>query len=274
MVKMAESELRLKLLEMMKWFHGFCLDNHIRYYAIGGTLLGAVRHGGFIPWDDDMDIGVPRKDYERLINLMGDKINYKYILESTNSKAKEYIYPHSKLFDTMTTVIENTKTPIKRGLSIDIFPLDGIGNSVLDVKRNFKEIKFLLNLHTACSIKFKKNRSLKKNVIVLLMMPVSKVLNVKSLGKKIDMKCRKYDFDDSLFCGNLVGRYREKEIVKREVFGNPTLYKFENIEIFGVEKYDDYLSHIYGNWRELPPLEKRISMHNILYSNLSESYLK
>ena len=96
MSKSKLTPLQQELLNMLKWFDGFCRDNNLQYFAVGGTLLGAVRHNGFIPWDDDIDVAMPRPDYDRLAELMGSKIFDHYILETQKSKKADYCYPYYK----------------------------------------------------------------------------------------------------------------------------------------------------------------------------------
>ena len=101
--------IQLKLLEMFKWYHEFCVDNNLKYYALGGTMLGAIRHKGFIPWDDDIDVGMPRDDYNKFIELTCNKKFGKYIVESIYDNNPDYYYGYSKLYDTSTTLIEKTR---------------------------------------------------------------------------------------------------------------------------------------------------------------------
>ena len=270
---MPSPELKEKLLTMMKWFHEYCVDNDIRYYAIGGTLLGAVRHQGFIPWDDDIDIGVPRADFERLIKQIGDRQTGKYYLESPYSPAPDYVFPRAKLYDTSTTLIENLRTPLKRGVFIDIFPLDGIGNTEREAKRNARKINFLMNVHAACTGKLRKGRNHLKNLLFILGKPISVFLNGKDISALLTRVFKTNDFDMAEFGGNLGGRYRTKEIVRRTVFGKPTLYPFEDTKIYGVQNYDEYLTLVYGNWHEIPKRKNQTQDHDVLYENLFESYL-
>ena len=119
-----KSQLQTMMLDMIKWFHGFCKKNNISYYVVGGTMLGAVRHHGFIPWDDDIDVGIPRRDYERLLNdkellLLSEE---RYTIESFRDGNQDFEYPYAKIYDTHTTLIENCRTKTKRGIYIDVFP--------------------------------------------------------------------------------------------------------------------------------------------------------
>ena len=138
-----DMELKETLIAMMQWFHQFCIDNDIRYYVVDGTMLGAARHQGFIPWDDDIDVGVPRRDYEKLASILNEKTEGRYVLETPDSPAKEFIYTYSKLYDTTTTLVEHARKDIRRGVFIDIFPLLII--PYLD-ERNFIFLLFLISL--------------------------------------------------------------------------------------------------------------------------------
>ena len=266
------TELQNNLLDMLKWFHNYCDKFNLQYYIIGGTALGAARHKGFIPWDDDIDLGMPRNDYNTLMASIGNEvIDDQYKLETPLS-SKEFIYPFCKLYNINTTLIENTKHKIKRGIYLDIFPLDGVGNSLDKVVKNYKKIKRLHNLLILKVTGFRKGRKLYKNLGVALfrMLPIKE----KTIINKIVRKSAKYSFQESIYVANLVGSWGIKEIVPKAVIGKPTLYEFEDTKVFGVENPDEYLTSIYGDWRKLPPLNKQKSHHDYVELNLNKSYLK
>lgn len=268
------TEIQKRLTIMLKYFHTLCEKNNLKYYIIGGTLLGAVRHQGFIPWDDDIDVGMPRSDYERLISKYGNKQNDNYYLETPLSEDKNYCYPYSKLYDTNTTLIENTRIVLKRGIFLDIFPIDGIGNTEEAAKQNFDRINIKKNVLLLNTLKINKDRALHKNLLIYLarLLPVY-FNNIKKLTQEIDNLCKNHSFESSSLVGNLMGVWGTKEIVSKEVFETPKLYNFENIQVFGVKSYDSYLTSIYGDWRTLPPIEKRITHHDY-FLDLNKSYLK
>ena len=270
---MPETELKNKLITMMKWFHDFCIQNGIRYYAIGGTLLGAMRHDGFIPWDDDMDIGVPRREYNTLIEISKSKQLGQYVFESPYSNTQDYKFPYIKLYDTMTTLYEGSKTKIKRGIFIDIFPLDGIGNTKTEIKKNYRKINFLrfINNTKNCTPEISKKKTVR--AAKYLLGPFLHFINNKRLHIIMDLACRRFDFDECTYVGNLLGRYKEREIVTRDVFGTPTPHIFETIELNCVENYDAYLASIYGEWRKTPPKEQQTTIHNYISIDLNKSYL-
>lgn len=266
------NELQFKLCQMLKFFHSFCLEHKLSYYVLGGTMLGAVRHKGFIPWDDDADVGMPRKDYERLREFT-DVMQGQYVFETVYSDDRNYCYPFSKLYDTTTTLIENSHQKTKRGIYIDIFPLDGIGNTENEAKKNFDSMNFWKNMLSLRTIELKKGRAIYKNIAIALAQSVpNALLNDKNISLKINEMCKKHSFESSSWGGNLIGAWGWKEVMKIAIYGTPRLYQFEDFFVYGVENAEAYLTHMYGNWKELPPVEKRYSHHD-RYLDLKRSYL-
>lgn len=267
------NELQEKLLEMLEWFHGFCVENNIRYYALGGTMLGAVRHKGFIPWDDDIDVGLPREDYNKLIEV-ADRIPKPFVLETPQSKNKDFVFAYSKIYNTDTTFIEKGKKNIKRGIYLDIFPLDGLGNTEEEARKNFNRTATLVKKLAVRVSPVRKGRGLLKNGAVILSRFIPHfITSDKKLAEKLDFTASQISFDDSIYVGNLVCNYKINNILKREYFGTPQIFEFENIEVYGAENYDGYLTQVFGDWHKLPPEENRVSFHLSDEINLNKSYL-
>lgn len=265
------NEIQQRLLPMLAWFHGFCEEHGLTYYAIGGTLLGAVRHGGFIPWDDDIDVGLPRGDYEKFCELMRAEKGGRYVAETIADGNKDFIYAFCKLYDTQSTVVCKNRFNTKRGLFIDVFPIDGIGDTHERAVKNYKKVEFKNRLIIAKRAKMSGDMPFYKNAAVF----AAKFLpfNWRKSILKLHRKCAERDYDGCEYVGNLFGHWHEREIVRREWFGTPVLMKFENIEIYCPEDSDKYLSSVYADYMTPPPPEKRKPEHDALYVDLNKSYL-
>lgn len=267
------TELQCYLLNMLSWFHNYCNNNNLRYYALGGTMLGAVRHEGFIPWDDDIDVGMPRPDYNRLIKNIGNRIYEDYYLETPFSTYSDYKYPYCKLYNTKTTLVEHTWPRLKRGIFIDVFPLDGLGNDQNEAEKTWEKVSSKINYIWCRTCGVRRDRALYKNIAII---GAHLIPNVIAMDKKVlfdmDQKCQKLDFDTVLYGGNVFGNWGKKEIMKSEIMGRPKEYKFENQVIFGAQDYDSYLTHLYNDWKKLPPKEKQITHHEYLEIDLNKGY--
>ena len=267
------SPLQSRLIIMMEWFHRFCIENQLTYYVLGGTMLGAARHEGFIPWDDDIDVGLPRRDYEKLAELMNAHSCLPYLLETPYSKAPDYCYPYSKIYDTRTTLIENRRKKVVRGVFIDVFPLDGLGNNKEECKANYNPINKKYNLLLSLVGGIRKGRSLYKNIAVIMARLIpSFIISDKKVMIDLDNICASHEYEKCTWICNDLGAWRLKEAMPKNIFGQPTLYPFEDISVYGPEDADAYLTHLYGDWRQLPPVEKRITHHDFVELDLEKPY--
>lgn len=266
------SEMQRKLLPMLSWYHEFCVQNNLEYYLLGGTMLGAARHEGFIPWDDDIDVGLPRNDYERFLKLTKNKKFNNYIVEGIDTPEKDFCYGYAKVYDTSTTLIENTKYQIKRGVYIDVFPLDGVANEKDEIEKVFKPIYWRYQLLLARTCGIRESRSWYKNLAI----KVARLLpgfDEKKFMLHIDELCKRKSYEECRYVGNLYGNWGIREIVEKRIMGKPTLYHFEGLEVYGAADYDAYLTSLYGDWRKMPPKEKQVTHHDYAMCDLYHSYI-
>lgn len=264
------NELQTKILEIAKVYIEVCEKMKLRYFAFGGTVLGAARHNGFIPWDDDIDFVMPRKDYEIFIKEAQKFFPSQYFVQSYLSE-NDYFYPYAKVRDSNTTFIETMVKDLKinHGIFIDVFPLDGTPEKMGKIK--FKE-KLQNNFYNRRLMPFLYSNKGKRNKFYNL---ISKIfLPSKKLAFKHSLSfAKKYDFDKSkYFCWNWGKSFIK--LFKSEWFYNYTYLQFEDIKIKVPCKYVDYLNKHYGNWKEFPPIEKRISYHPTTVIDLTSSYNK
>ena len=223
------------LADMLKHFHDFCTIHSLRYYVFGGTALGAARHKGFIPWDDDLDVCMPRPDYERLMKIYNDEnTNKRYVLETPYS-SEEYCFSFLKIYDTKTTLIERTRHPIKRGLYIDIFPLDGVKDKSFFSRCYCSFINFILQVKALQEIIPVKQRSFFKNSVIIFTQFLCFLfcLKQKFFAIQIDKMARKNDYESAALVGNLVSGWSYTGIMEKSVYGNGKPIQFETMTVIG-----------------------------------------
>ena len=240
-------------LEIFKHFLCICKQENLHYFLIGGTLLGAVRHKGFIPWDDDIDVGMPRSDYDKFISCAQKHLPPHYFLQ-THQTDSEYPYPFAKIRDNRTLYKEQLldKLNINHGIWIDIFPLDfcAAHHKWFDIKH------FWYKKRTSCRMMHHYTiKSLISHALSCLLIPSWK----DSITKRDALIC---SFPTtSPLIANFCGAWGNKEIVPKEWFGEGVSLQFEGLTVVGPLHYDKWLTQVYGNYKQLPPIEKRISRH-------------
>lgn len=261
MDELSLQELKQIEYRMLEIFHKFCTENNIRYFLSHGTLLGAIRYKHFIPWDDDIDLLVPREDYDRLMSVYQDDERYKLFSFERN---KKYRYPFAKLCDMTTRKEEfNYDNGIQLGVDIDIFPLDAWNN---DLKKAKKEVKCIRkNMHYLDLIKLNKTDSENpfKRLLKGTTMCVLKMIGHEHYIKKILQEGRGKQQQSNAYLGCKVWCvYGERGIIPADVFSDTIEIEFENGKYPAPKDYDTYLTCLYGNYLPEPPKEKQKTHHN------------
>ena len=262
------SEIPLKeqkeiLISILDWTMDFCKKNNIRCYLHAGTLLGAVRHKGFIPWDDDVDVAMPRPDYEKFLQLMENiKCDF-YIANYKN--IKYYPTPFSKICKKDTEAVINQKLCCY-GLGIDVFPIDGFPQNLSDREKWFSEQKSIFFDLYLSNVQFELYGN--KNPVKFLYKKIKNIFcNSNKAAKRIDENAKKNDFESSYYAGCSVGIFRGKpEIAKRENFDYGIDMEFEGKKYLVPVGWKDILTSIYGsNFMIPPPEDKRQTTHDEIY---------
>ena len=257
-------------MDIVKEVVAICRKHDLSYYMLGGTMLGAIRHKGFIPWDDDIDLGMPRDDYEEFLVIAPRELSGHLRLVNYRTDP-DYHYYITRILDMDTRVVEERIGSDDKytHASIDIFPIDGTPNNVLARRLYFFQIMFHRAMMSLCykdSIDRKRCRPIAERALLWVMerIPVERLTSPQRQKELIDALLRKYRIEDSKYIGNIMGAYRTREIIPAEYYGFGKLYQFEDIELRGLEMAEEYLTYTYGDYMKLPPKDERKTHFKIL----------
>lgn len=258
-------QLQLKELELLKVFQKICADNNISYFALGGTLLGAVRHKGFIPWDDDIDVGIPRPDYERLCKILeqgalGDNIRFRSF-----KNTEGYIRYFGRLEDESMKIVRHDNIKVEEAFAwIDLFPLDAMPNNAILRKIKVFQVLILRALYRfSCFDSLvnvnKKGRPLHERILVWIGLhtPIQKFFNTKNCLMSLEKALTSTPYDRSNYLVNAMGAYKFREMFHKDYYKDGTSYPFEDTEIRGPVDYDFVCAQLYGDYMTPPKMDDR-----------------
>ena len=250
--------------ELLSKFHDFCEENHLRYILAAGTLLGAIRHHDFIPWDDDIDVQMPRPDYERFIELSKNGIgdNAKVVCW----KYMEHPYfAFTKVIDTRTVLKETISIPNEIGIYIDVFPTDGLPNSREEIEKKFKRIKRYKDLLIVRVLKIQKGKTAFSLLKKALIVPIIRLLyDPQKLIERINEIALEDPFEQCDKVAFQVRGYNIKEVTEREKFYTRKLVGFRDKDFYVPSNYDEYLRSLFGDYMQLPPIDQRVTHHDFI----------
>lgn len=242
-------------LAIMDIIHELCQKYHLTYYMIGGTALGAVRHKGFIPWDVDIDIAMPRADYELFLNNYSDELLPQF--QCCNYKnTKDYLAPHATvtLVKSKLVLRFDEYNGIERKVYIDIMPLDNVPASKLLQWYQAKTIRFIKKIIKIKNAKsFPTNSKLTrvvKRIMSVLFFPIS----FNTLNKWMDITMRLSKTNTGYLCSMASHFSYKKQCFANDVYGIPKLMDFENKQYFVPNQIEYYLTRLYGDYMKYPPL--------------------
>ena len=250
------SSLQEKELALLRVFISLCRQLNLTYYILGGTLLGAVRHGGFIPWDDDIDVGMPRKDYEQFLHKAPALLPQQLFLQTYKSDP-EFPANYAKLRDSHTTFLETALASrnIHHGIYIDIFPLD-FSPKPGDLFFRAKALLLKLRITDAFPPGNKK-------IGTRLLCCLSR-LCYPSISQAVAQRESLFrSLSEGSHIVNHCGAWGKKETVPAHWYGKGTVLQFEGLEVQAPACYRAWLTQVYGNFETLPPPEQRVSHHQI-----------
>lgn len=256
-------EMKQIMLAMLVDFDAFCRSHQLRYYLVGGTLLGAVRHHGYIPWDDDVDVAMPREDYEKFAAIYNqEKTNPDFAFASYHQIPDLYV-SSGKVYDTRTVLKEHCDSDVQLGVYLDVFPLDNIGTTRQEAEAFASEaLKYRKRLTRRTWMVNAPGRAWYKNCAIAVLKLFSTHQPVSTLVKEQDAFCAsrratKLEPYVSIVCDAL-----KPEILEGAWFEQTTTMTFEGHNFAVPAAYDPILTVMYGDYMQLPPVKQRVTHHS------------
>lgn len=258
-------EIKNLEFDLLKRIDVVCKKEKLNYSLCGGTLLGAVRHKGFIPWDDDIDIAMPREHYIRFLKYCvshEDECGFR-IVSTMNEKGYAYLFSKACVPNTVIEEESANRDGANVGVYVDVFPIDGLGNQE-EAKKHFHAKWLDLELLVAYNWKkfFKsKTHAWYFEPIRLTLFLWSRFVSPSRIIENIEKYYSQYPLDKSEYAAIVCGSYWEKEIMPTNILNEFGEVEFEGGKFMAFKKYDAYLKSIYGDYMKLPPKEKQITHH-------------
>ena len=250
-------------LEALIEFDRICTKHNIPYSLAGGTLLGAVRHKGFIPWDDDIDVVLLREDYDKLEKILIEELPEKYFYQTKNTDKNWFrLYGKIRVNGTLFVEAAHSNRDVHHGVYIDIFPLDALPDDKVAKTKLLREFKFWNTILSAKYIN-PASRHGKKRLVAYLLRFLFLPFSLKFLYNKTNAIASRYKTEDNSRVMSFLGSYGERDSLSKEKACNLCRLDFEGHSFCCFGAYDELLTSIYGDYMQLPPPEKRVTRHPI-----------
>lgn len=261
-------DIQIISLDILKFVTDVCERQGFKYSLIYGTLLGAVRHKGFIPWDDDIDIMMPRPDYERFLKYAESHIDTFYPYEIFNRNLnKDYLYSITRVSDSRYIIAKDDEQNCGMGIFIDIYPYDGLGNDYINALYVLTQTKTTCNTMvdiTRKKLKIDNRLNIKGKATYLLTHYFNKLKGIDYFIHNLEHNISNYTYESSEYIGPAMWFFANPEEVlfNKNLFNDLIKLRFEDGEFYAPAKFDEVLSQLYGDYLKLPPEEKRINQHH------------
>lgn len=241
----------------------FCESNNIQVYLFAGTLIGAVRHKGFIPWDDDVDLAMSRPEYNKLVKLSNNGwISEKCKIMDPESEPEMKGYIPYVVYNNSVLRSGQFKDKDDLKISISIFVFDGAPNPGIERYLYYKRVYMLRAEHALCRADFRHSNTRIARIIGPILSPFYKMSSSYKYKMKVIENSKKYNYEASKYCGCGTDADADKDVLLREMFEHPVELTFEGMKCFTFENYHEWLTGYYGDYMELPPEESRKPKHS------------
>jgi len=257
-IETLKSEQLILLQKLIVFFDYFKIEYFIGY----GTLLGAFRHHGYIPWDDDIDLWLFRESYSKLSNLKSEAVKQGFQILDQNSE--NFPFPFIKIVDdSKYLVVENSDLKIRNlGINIDIFPLDNFRDNIFSRLIYLNSLYILRKMWHVKSIISNKKRSILKHLILIILKFLLFPIQIKQISFLIDRISKLYYQKTTNLLTIQVWGYGKREIYQKVWFEKSHLVKFENLYLNSPNGKEYILQKLYDDYKSLPPLNKQFSKHD------------
>lgn len=256
MKRMDTEQLKKVQVEILKYVANFCDENNINYFLDSGTLIGAVRHKGYIPWDDDIDIGMLRSDYDKFMSLF-NKTTERYQAWSIENR-EDFLYPICKVIDKTTVLYELGQ---ELGVNIDVFVYDNAPEDDKILSKMYDRRDKLRYWHIQRNYDYAHSGGQIRRYMIKLVKVLLRVFPKNYFVKQIIRNSKSYSLQSTKYVGNFLAKARIK--VDKKIFDEYELMEFEG-EFYKVPSgFDTWLKAFYGDYMELPPEEMRVPFHSV-----------